>query len=947
MSDVPAFVLPTGSGELHERDFELAALEAAIVDAKAGESRVVLIEGPAGIGKSRLLLETRARGEAAGFNVLTARGNEFEREFGFGVVRQLLDQAYRSANGNGVFDGPAAAAAAVFDAVPGEDAVVGDGASFAILHGLYWAVANLSEQQPTMLAVDDLHWADMPSLHFLSYLSRRLESMPLVVVATLRPGESGADSTAVRELMSDPSRLSVAPAPLSPDGVAAVIAARLGARPEPEFATACQKATDGNPLLLEELLKETAAAGVRPVAGNVAIVREIGPRAASRAVLLRLARLDDCCLQVARALTVLGEAVPLSTVAELAGTSEAGAAEAVRKCAEVEILRPDAPVGFVHPLVREVVYRDIPPGERELMHERAAKLLQSLHAPAERVAAQLLHVPPRGDAWVSQTLRTAAAFATGKGATSSAITYLERALAEPPPGAQRIEVLRDLGLAEALANRIECIDHLQQVYDALDDPLQRGWMAFILGRVFGYADRAAEAEQILQRTFPDLGEEHSLLRHRLETVRMSVPYIDPAVLSLDFIHEIVDAYEGGGDAVEDRMRDGAVCYGMAMRNDPADECVKVALDAVADGQLYELDPAGFPIIGVLVVLALADSDAVIEVYRKTIAAGHRGGSVLAPAIARGFGGFAMTLRGDLQEAKELLDTATADVIQFDVQMGLSQLAAFNAFLYGELGELDRAEELLESAREDLPEGNQRAWWLSGRMVVYFAQGRFEEALAVADELAERYTGVIDNPAWVPWRAFRAESLLALGRTDEALEAAEVALDAARAWGAPRALGRALRVRGQARGAKGMTDLIEAVELLEHSPAKLEYARALLALGTALRHGRRITESREPLAKALDLASVAGAAPLARRAREELEAAGAGPRATELGGVESLTPSERRVAGLAVEGMTNKQIAQELFVTPKTVEVHLSNVYRKLDIRSRRELPGVFSVAEAA
>ncbi|MBI5311417.1 MAG: hypothetical protein HZB14_10400 [Actinobacteria bacterium] len=280
-------------------------------------------------------------------------------------------------------------------------------------------------------------------------------------------------------------------------------------------------------------------------------------------------------------------------------------------------------------------------------------------------------------------------------------------------------------------------------------------------------------------------------------------------------------------------------------------------------------------------------------------------------------------------------------------MGRSQLAAFNAVLYAEMGDLEKAERLLNDARDDLPEGNQRAWWLTGRMVLYHAQGKFEAALEVADELAERYAGVIDNPAWLPWRAFRAEALLALGRRDEALEASEIAVAAARAWGAPRALGRALRVRGQVRGAAGMTDLIEAVELLERSPAKLEYARALLALGTALRHGRRITESRDPLARALDLATVAGAESLARRAREELEAAGAGPRAAEFGGVESLTPSERRVAGLAVEGMTNKQIAQELFVTPKTVEVHLSNVYRKLDIRSRRDLPGVFTVADAA
>ena len=133
-------------------------------------------------------------------------------------------------------------------------------------------------------------------------------------------------------------------------------------------------------------------------------------------------------------------------------------------------------------------------------------------------------------------------------------------------------------------------------------------------------------------------------------------------------------------------------------------------------------------------------------------------------------------------------------------------------------------------------------------------------------------------------------------------------------------------------------------MLDGSPSRLQLAKALCAQGTALRLARRPTEAREPLGRALEQATVCGAEPLAERARSELHATGARPRTTALSGVESLTPSEKRVADLAADGMSNREIAQELYVTPKTVEVHLSNTYRKLEIRNRRELPGVLSVA---
>ena len=165
------------------------------------------------------------------------------------------------------------------------------------------------------------------------------------------------------------------------------------------------------------------------------------------------------------------------------------------------------------------------------------------------------------------------------------------------------------------------------------------------------------------------------------------------------------------------------------------------------------------------------------------------------------------------------------------------------------------------------------------------------------------------------------------------------LEAARRWGAPGALARALRVLGTLRREDGHDLLREAVLIAEASPARLEHAKALVALGSALRRAGQRSESREPLRRGFELASRCGASPLADWARTELYSAGGRPRREALSGPESLTPSERRVAELAAEGRSNRDIAQTLYVTPKTVEVHLTSIYRKLGISTRAALSG--------
>ena len=198
--------------------------------------------------------------------------------------------------------------------------------------------------------------------------------------------------------------------------------------------------------------------------------------------------------------------------------------------------------------------------------------------------------------------------------------------------------------------------------------------------------------------------------------------------------------------------------------------------------------------------------------------------------------------------------------------------------------------------------------------------------------------VFDNPATYPWRRFAAEAMLRAGRGDEALALVDENLELARRWGAPYAIGAALRTSGVVRGgAEGEALLREAVEILAGADVRVEHARALVDLGAHLRRGNRRADARELLRDGAELAHRGGATALVERANEELAATGARPRSVIRSGVESLTASERRVAEIAARDRSNKEIAQELFVTVKTVELHLSNVYRKLQIGSRRQL----------
>ena len=249
--------------------------------------------------------------------------------------------------------------------------------------------------------------------------------------------------------------------------------------------------------------------------------------------------------------------------------------------------------------------------------------------------------------------------------------------------------------------------------------------------------------------------------------------------------------------------------------------------------------------------------------------------------------------------------------------------------------------------DHIPDTAHLHFLLEARARVRAHQGDTKGAVSDFLELGRRFASVGgQNPAFLSWRS---QAALALRQLDEDVEARRLAgeeVELAQRWGASGSLGHALRVAGLAEGGQCGLDLLsQAVDVLEDSPAVLVRAEALTDFGAALRRANRRAEARDPLLRGQALARQCGATELEKRAHDELLATGARLRRTAVSGVQSLTPSERRVAMMAAEGMPNRELAQSLFVTEKTVEMHLSNAYRKLGIASRTRSADVLAAED--
>ena len=921
--------------ELFERERELAVLDGLVEQLTRGGMTLALIEGAAGIGKTRLLHEVRETARAAGYRVLSARGSDFERSLPFGVVRQLFEPALASGRDRWL-SGSAVPAARVFD--PSEVGTPATDVGFAVIYGLSWLTANLAADGPLLLAVDDLHWCDRASLQFLAYLLRPIEDRGLLVVATVREGETSEDAKLLSEIAHDPAAVSIQPAPLSESAVGELVRHRLGGAGQEGFVAACHRATGGNPLLLHEVIKALKTDEIGPDDLRPSMIRDVGPRAVLRSVLLRLARLPADATALAQAVAVLGDSAGVPAIAAFSGLDDARVAAAAHVLVAAEILGPQSPLGFVHPLVRDAVYLDLAPAERELLHERAAKVLIQLEASPELIATHLLMTPRRADRSVAARLTAAGRAAMGRSDPDNAIAYLRRALAEPAPVEQRPRLLVDLGLAEAFANqKAASAEHLATGYATIDDPQERAAVAETLAQTLLFTAPASQAAAVVRQAADGLGPGQDDTRWRLEALELFSINLGA---DLPDAGARLEAARGGlrGKGPGARMLAAVVSSDWALAGGSAAECCELALAALADGALIADDPS-LMMSGIAAgVLSLAGRDEALVVWEAAAAQGHRSGSKLALSglyVAQVNGWYT---RGQLAESETAWRRAKSVAEPWrTVPAEIAYGPAFMAEVLIERGDLAGARDLLDDRPWMPPGSDLDAHSRRAEAELLLGERRWGETLSAVDRYRATLRDRIVNPAWAPWRSLRAGALIGLQRREEAAELLVEELGWARRWGAPSAVSRDLRLLAMTGPDDHVELLEEAVAVTDGSSAQLVRAKALVALGSAIRRGRRPAAAREPLRRGLELAVRCGAKPLAIQARTELYAAGGRPRRDALTGPDSLTPSERRVAELAADGLANRDIAQLLFVTPKTVEFHLTAVFRKLGISSRAAL----------
>jgi DNA-binding CsgD family transcriptional regulator len=955
---------------LLEREPELGRIQEAIRHAGSGAGGLVVIGGPAGIGKTALLQAACGMAERAGMRVLRARSSDLEQEFAFGVVRQLFEAPLARATAEeraALLHGAAALAGPLFEPAPAdppdppdppdrpdrpdrpdptEDPPVpapagGDRAApaapadrrFTLVHSLYWLMSNLASTASFALAVDDCHWADPPSLRFLAYVSARCEELGLLVMLTVRDGEPSTGQEMLVALRADPRAALIEPASLSEGAVATLVRSALGEHADAGFCAACARASAGNPFLVRELIAELETERVEPVAASAPRVETVQPESVSRAVVARLNRLGADSRNLARSVAVL-ESASLRQAATLAGIPAGRARRAADRLISAQILARSATLAFVHPLVQLAVYERIPAAALADGHRRAGLQLAGEGARSTRVGAHLLRGEPAGDPTVVVLLREAARAALADGAPQTAVRLLRRTLAEPPGSEARGVVRAELGEAEALARDPAAGAHLRQALELVVAPAIRARLARILSELLLWDGRAIEAHTVLVQMLDQLGPSAAPpLLAGLETLRALMALTDRRLVAeieprLPALRELASAAGPAGRGL-------LVFYAcwQAGRG-PYFGDWRELLDAGLDrGRLLTEEPTGPQMVRyATATLVFADE---VDRARAQIAAVRTDtlsrGSVDAQLSGLTWGALLAFRVGDLAaaeaDAREALELAERHA----VALARMWSAALLVLVLLERDALAEADRVLAGAPVDaVIHTTAGASALLARGRLRLAQGRTVEALA--DLRAAGEIAIVDNPNYVPWRSTLAVALAAED-PEQARSLAEEELALARRFSQPRGIGVALRACGVLEGGEdGLALLTEATEWLRNSPARLELARALHDLGAARRRAGKRSAAREPLREALGLAEECGADLLAARIREELAATGVHLRRDRASGPEALTPAERRVAELAASGLTNREIAQTLFVSVKTVGTHLGHIYEKLDLQ---------------
>jgi DNA-binding CsgD family transcriptional regulator len=909
-----------------EREAATAAIGATLDAARAGRGGVLFLVGEAGLGKTTMVDRARRLAETA-FAAGTGHGDATEASLPFGIFSQALDDL-GSQGGIEPEKGPI---------------TFGADARASRFYSVLRFFQSTSAE-PVLLLLDDLHWADPDSLGLISFLSRRIGTLPVAMIGTLRPWPPDALQMAHRVAANGDARFERL-TPLSEGATGALLAERVGDPVPTDQVVRARSLTSGNPLLLEQVAREMARGKdvLNPTQGVATFEADL--------LLARFAGGSPAERRYADAAAIFGTSFRPALAAELAGLSGREAEQALEGLFASGVVRAtDAGLAeFVHPLLRQTLYEHMPAPVRAHKHASAFRALLARGVDAAEAAEHAMRADLAGDPEAIAVLERAGRQALDAGALATARQRFEAAvtLAGTRASVHVLLTLAGVLLATADAQATAAICHRLLAMDELADG-DRMAARRLLGRARFIGGDPQAALQEFQQAVGDSppSDPSEAVETLLEAVYVSWPTVGPALATPLAARAKALAHD-----VPDDLRNRAEtawAFSAFVGGDPQGAQVieqasrRVEADPVSDIGNFAWTWGAIGLHG-NVAKWMERYDEAERAFKVGMATAERLNLPVAIASLAVMHGDTCARTGRLEEGLRLLDRASA----------LADLAPERAFwaaiahsyILIEMGRLDEARSWTETARSlanpiDGWPGSLWLWHVDAQLAL--EDRRREDACALFEKieaLADR-TGILE-PCVVPWMG---DAMGAYAVTHRLADATRIFERLRASIGqVPCRTPRVVIALAEAAAFDWMDDRTAAEAAFKRAralsleiPAPLLQARVVLRYGIYLRRRSELVEARKPLRDALELAETVGANSIVARAAKELAAAG-GRHRRPYENPDALTPAEARVASLAGEGLRGQEIKDRLNLSINTVETHLQHVYRKLGITSQREL----------
>ncbi|WAP56094.1 helix-turn-helix transcriptional regulator [Streptomyces sp. S465] len=922
---------------LFECENHLSALRDMLRGATQGRGRLALVSGAVASGKTTLLNTFAEHAIDQGALLLEAAGSRAESDLPFGILRKIFDNAAMPADVR-------SEAIALLDGNAPESTAAG---RMHVMSQITSVLLRMVDDRTLVVLVDDVHCGDGQSLEFLLHLARRVRQAKVLIVLTESPRLRQEQFTFHAELLRQPNCVRMRLHMLTEAGVAEALSGSLSATVAARLAPECHRVSGGNPLLLRALLEDWRTVGEHGEAQQ----RPVPGEAFAHAVLGCLHRGEPEALRIARGIAVLGDARSPRLLGQLLDLSVNTVHQGIQDLHQCGLLEHNA---FRDEVARTAVLDAIPATARSTLHARAARLLHTDGASALDVARQLVSARQDAEAWTVPVLREAAEFALVEEELEFALRCLEYAHHACEPGPERtalkarlVGVAWRIGPAAAESHLPELIEGARKGRLAPRDVAPTTSYLAWSGRL----DAAADAVCALARS-ARAGDDDPAMTAAVSASAQWLTMLSPP------LRDRLPTVGTGSPAATGAPRDmaglayahAAATMSAALTEGQVDRAV---IEAERVLQRYHLSDSTLqPLVVALLALVLAGRlDLALSWCERLLGECSARRVPTWQALLSAVRAEIALRQGDLQVAAHQARTAMSRISVQGWGVGLGLLLSTLIQAETGMGHYDEAMALLEQPLPDeLFQTLPGLFYLRARGRCHLATGRYHAALGdftAAGELMDTWR--MDMPLLSPWRLDAAETWLALGDPGRARALAEEQLrrgpDDARLRGALLVvLARTDELK------RRVPRLKEAVEILEGGDDRVQLAIALGELGRAYRSLGDFNRGRVFVRKAWHVAKTCGADPLCRELMPrhadsgEFAAAAAQPgQGSEAQrDVEALTEAEVRIAVLAAHGNTNREIASKLYVTVSTVEQHLTRIYRKLNVKRRRDLPAKLS-----